>query len=179
MRFRAGKTAFWRGHRHLSTLALGQARQSSTGGAARGGSCLALASSTSGSGASEAEGGDRPDEDRRRLRPPRGSCDLPKRAGRRGASRGGASFRRGSPGRELHGPRRRGLWPPARMELRWGNGEAEATGRLAGAWGMQWWWRNGEGSSGSPESGETRGGGYGDGGGQRATPGRGEWLGEA
>ena len=34
--------------------------------------------------------------------------------------------------------------------------------RLTGAWGMRWWWRNGEGSSGAPESGETRGGSYGD-----------------
>nr|XP_020173600.1 nucleolin-like [Aegilops tauschii subsp. strangulata] len=55
----------------------------------------------------------------------------------------------------------------ADMGLRWGKRGAEAMGRLSGAWGMRWW-RNGEGSSGSPESGETRGDGYGDGGGSVA-----------
>ena len=42
---------------------------------------------------------------------------------------------------------------------------------------MQRWWRNGEGSSGSPKSGETRGNGYGDGGGQRGAPGSGRGSG--
>ena len=65
MRFRAGKAASRRGRRQLSDVALGPAIRSPTGGAARGGACLALASSTSCSGASEAGGGDRSDEDRR------------------------------------------------------------------------------------------------------------------
>ena len=34
------------------------------------------------------------------------------------------------------------LRSPVNWALRWRREEAEATGRLAGPWGMLWWWRS-------------------------------------
>ena len=60
------------------------------------------------SGSSEAAGGDRPDGDRRRVRPPLATADLPTSSGERGASPGGLGCRRGAREKKQQGTRRRG-----------------------------------------------------------------------
>ena len=89
-------------------------------------------SSSSRSGSSEAAGGDRPDGDRRRVRPPLATADLPTGSGTRGASRGVANCRRGALGKEQQGGRRSRASASGEQGALVGEWVGKATGRLTG-----------------------------------------------